>query len=61
MSVSVSMIYGSCSSLHVGLEAAEETDASLLVSYVVANASWSSSYDVRAFTKDKAMKVPPPL
>ena len=30
---------------------------SLIVSYVVSNASWSSAYDVRVFTKDKAMKV----
>ena len=46
-----------CSTLHVGLEAAEEGDATLTVSYVVSDASWSSAYDVRVFTKDKTMKV----
>ena len=29
----------------------------LYVSYVVTNASWSSAYDIRVFTKDKNMKV----
>ena len=29
----------------------------LVLSYVVSNASWSSAYDVRVFTKNKAMKV----
>ncbi|XP_064396719.1 protein F37C4.5-like isoform X2 [Halichondria panicea] len=43
--------------LHVSLEAAEEGEAILFVSYIVTNASWSSSYDVRVFTKDKTMKV----
>ena len=43
--------------LHVGLEVAEEVDAVLYVSYVVTNASWSSAYDIRVFTKDKNMKV----
>ena len=32
-------------------------DAVLYVSYVVTNASWSSAYDIRVFTKDKNMKV----
>ena len=44
--------------VHVGLEVAEEVDAVLYVSYVVSNASWSSAYDIRVFTKDKSMKVP---
>ena len=43
--------------VHVGLEASEEVDAMLYVSYVVTNASWSSAYDIRVFTKDKNMKV----
>ena len=43
--------------VHVGLEASEEVDAVLYVSYVVTNASWSSAYDIRVFTKDKNMKV----
>ena len=43
--------------VHVGLEAPEEVDAVLYVSYVVTNASWSSAYDIRVFTKDKNMKV----
>ena len=41
----------------ISLEASEVCDVVLLVSYVVSNASWSSSYDVRVFTKDKTMKV----
>ena len=45
------------SSVRVGLEVSEETDVSLVVSYVVSNASWSSAYDVRVFTKDRTMKV----
>ena len=32
-------------------------DVHLKVSYVVSCAAWSSSYDVRVFTKDKTMKV----
>ena len=46
-----------CRAVHVGLEVAEEVDAVLYVSYVVSNASWSSAYDIRVFTKDKSMKV----
>ncbi|KAL5463143.1 hypothetical protein EMCRGX_G032019 [Ephydatia muelleri] len=34
-------------SVHIGLEASMETDVTLLVSYVVTNASWSPAYDVR--------------
>ena len=41
----------------ISLEASEVCDVALLVSYVVSNASWSSSYEVRVFTKDKTMKV----
>ena len=44
-------------SVHVGLEVSEEVEGILFVSYVVTQASWSSSYDVRVFTKDKAMKA----
>ena len=33
----------------------------LFISYVVFNASWSPSYDLRVFTKDKSMKVVAPL
>ncbi len=51
------MIFFVYRTLHVGLEAAEEGEAILFISYVVTNASWSSSYDVRVFTKDKTMKV----
>ena len=43
--------------VHVGLEAPDETKATLYLSYVVTNASWSSAYDVRVFSKDKLMKV----
>ena len=49
--------YAMCRAVHVGLEASEEVDAVLYVSYVVTNASWSSVYDIRVFTKDKNMKV----
>ena len=34
-----------------------ETDVTLLVSYVVSNASWSPAYDVRVFPITKEMKV----
>ena len=44
-------------SVTISLEASENCEVVLLVSYVVRNASWTSSYDVRVFTKDKAMKV----
>ena len=47
----------STSSLRVSLEVQQDMSVSLIVSYVVSNASWSSAYDVRVFTKDKAMKV----
>ena len=43
--------------VHIGLEAPEETDVTLLVSYVVSNASWSSAYDVRVLPVAKEMKV----
>ena len=36
-----------------------ETDITLLVSYVVSNASWSSAYDVRVLPVTKEMKVGP--
>ena len=44
-------------SVKVTLDAKEETDIMLIVSYVVSNASWTPSYDARVFTKDKTMKV----
>ena len=34
-----------------------ESDVTLLVSYVVTNASWSPAYDVRVFPITKEMKV----
>ncbi|KAL5491212.1 hypothetical protein EMCRGX_G016458 [Ephydatia muelleri] len=43
--------------VHIGLEASEETDVTLLVSYVVSNASWSPAYDVRVLPVTKEMKV----
>ena len=46
-----------CRTVHVGLETAAEVSVVLYLSYVVQNASWSSSYDARVFTKDKSMKV----
>ena len=52
------MHFGSISSsVHIGLEASMETDVTLLVSYVVCNASWSPAYDVRVFPITKEMKV----
>ena len=51
------MIFIGGRSVHIGLETSEEVEGVLFVSYVVSQASWSSSYDVRVFTKDKAMKV----
>ena len=47
----------STSSLQVSLETQQDMSVSLIVSYVISNASWSSAYDVRVFTRDKAMKV----
>ncbi len=43
--------------MHVGLETTEKVECVLFVSYVVSQASWRSAYDVRVFTKDKAMKA----
>ena len=43
--------------IHVSLESEGKMDAVLYLSYVVSNASWSSTYDARVFTKDKTMKV----
>ena len=41
----------------VTLGAEKDVDVRLFISYVVYNASWSPSYDLRVFTKDKSMKV----
>ena len=53
----VCILANMCSSVHIGLEASMETDVTLLVSYVVTNASWSPAYDVRVFPITKEMKV----
>ncbi len=39
------------------LHAVDECDITLVLSYVVSNASWSPAYDTRVFTKDKTIKV----
>eukprot|EP00731_Ephydatia_muelleri_P007217 Em0003g1465a len=44
-------------SVHVGLDAAMETDVTIFVSYVVSNASWSPSYDVRVLPAEDLMRV----
>ena len=41
----------------ISLEAAEDTDVTLALSYVVSSASWSPQYDLRVFSSDKTMKV----
>ena len=41
----------------MSLEAAQETEVILQVSYIVSNASWSPLYDLRVFSSDKSMKV----
>ena len=46
-----------CSSVSISLESGVQCEVQLVVSYVVTCASWSSSYDIRVFTKDKTMKV----
>ena len=49
------------SSVSISLESGVQCEVRLLVSYVVSCAAWSSSYDIRVFTKDKTMKVSWPL
>ena len=44
-------------SVCISLEAAEDTDVTLALSYVVSSASWSPQYDLRVFSSDKTMKV----
>ena len=44
-------------SVKVTLHAVDECDITLVLSYVVSNASWSPAYDTRVFTKDKTIKV----
>ncbi|XP_019862347.1 PREDICTED: uncharacterized protein LOC109590953 [Amphimedon queenslandica] len=43
-------------SVKVILHSIEKVDVTLIVSYVVKNASWSPIYDIRVFTKDKTRK-----
>ena len=44
-------------SVHIGLDAAVETDVSLYISYVVSNSSWSPSYDIRVLPDENLMRV----
>uniref|UniRef100_A0A1X7VAE9 DUF4139 domain-containing protein n=1 Tax=Amphimedon queenslandica TaxID=400682 RepID=A0A1X7VAE9_AMPQE len=44
-------------SVKVILHSIEKVDVTLVVSYVVKNASWSPIYDIRVFTKDKTLKT----
>ena len=39
------------------LEAQQETELPLVLSYVVTGASWSPLYDIRAFSKDNSLQV----
>lgn len=39
------------------LEAENQTEIKLILSYVVSNASWTPLYDLRAFTKDNTLQV----
>ena len=48
-----------CRLVRVFLETAMDTEVIMFLSYVVSNASWSSTYDVRVFSKvsEKILKV----
>ena len=46
-----------CRCVCISLEAADDTDVELALSYVVSGASWSPQYDLRVFSNDKTMKV----
>ena len=48
-------IYFRC--IRVILHSSERVDATLIVSYVVNDASWTPLYDIRVFTKDKTLNV----
>ena len=45
--------------VRVFLETAMDTEVTMFLSYVVSNASWTSAYDVRVFSKvsEKSLKV----
>ena len=51
------MCYNVCRCVCISLEAANDTDVELALSYVVSSASWSPQYDLRVFSNDKTMKV----
>jgi len=46
-----------CRYVCISLEASEDTDVVLALSYVVSSASWSPQYDLRVFSNDKTMKA----
>ena len=50
-----------CHTVHrcvcISLEAANDTDVLLALSYVVSSASWTPQYDLRVFSNDKTMKA----
>lgn len=43
--------------MSVLLEAADDTEVELYVSYVVHGASWSPKYDIRVFSGENKLKV----
>ena len=43
--------------ISVLLDASKDGKVTLVVSYVVSNASWTPLYDVRAFNKDSTVQV----
>ena len=53
----VSMYVILCRCVCISLEAADDADVVLALSYVVSSASWSPQYDLRVFSSDKTMKV----
>ena len=60
LTLTASMLFSSLLRLvRVLLEAAMDTDITLVLSYVVSNASWTSAYDVRVFSNvsEKSLKV----
>ena len=46
-----------CRCVCISLQAADDTDVVLALSYVVSSASWSPQYDLRVFSSDKTMKA----
>ena len=57
MLVCMLMYHNVCGCVCISVEAANDTDVELALSYVMSSASWSLQYDLRVFSNDKTMKV----